>query len=413
MMGEAYLTIQQQMSYNQLMSKQPKNLSSDLQGISKLTIDAVKGTTKIVESLHGTISQYTSILGDPKEKTKGLTGLIYKSINSVTHLLGEGINAIFNKTSQMHGDYTGEHKLSATREAAAAAMNGVLGDHFEKGENPLAINMSFRINGQPLDDNQLQKLFDKASSDVTLLIHGLCMNDLQWTRDGHNHGDLFAEELGHTIIYLHYNSGLHVSENGRQLAEVIDKIKLKQDVRLNILGHSMGGLLARSACYYAAKTNHKWLSHLDRIIFLGTPHHGAVLAKGGHWADVLLEISPYSAPFAKITKVRSNGLTDLRHGYIVDEDWQDIEQRKVIPLPENIQCYAIATTKSEKESSKLANDVIGDGLVAINSALGIDKKSAFNLNIPKQNQWIGRNIGHMQLLSDEKVYAVIKNWLTL
>jgi len=76
-----------------------------------LSVDAVKGTTKVVESLHSTISQYTSILGDPKEKTKGLTGMIYKSVNGVTYLLGEGINAVLNKTSQMHGDYTGEHRL--------------------------------------------------------------------------------------------------------------------------------------------------------------------------------------------------------------------------------------------------------------------------------------------------------------
>jgi len=93
------------------------------------------------------------------------------------------------------------------------------------------------------------------------------------------------------------------------------------------------------------------------MVFLGTPHHGAVLAKGGHWADILLQISPYSAPFAKVTKVRSSGLTDLRHGYIIDEDWNNEEVRKIIPLPKNIQCYSIATTTSVKESSKLANDV--------------------------------------------------------
>ncbi len=391
------------------MPKQPKNLSSDLQGLSKLTIDAVKGTTKVVESLHSTISQYTSILGDPKEKTKGLTGAIYKSINGVTHLLGEGINAILNKSSKMHGDYTGEHKFSTTREAVAAAMNGVLGDHFEKGENPLAINMSFRVNGQSLDKIQLQELFDTATNDVTLLIHGLCMNDLQWTRERHNHGEILAEELDHSIVYLHYNTGLHVSENGSQLSQLLNEIRFNKQLKLNIVGHSMGGLVARSACFYAKKENHTWLSHLDKIIFLGSPHHGAVLAKGGHWADVLLQISPYSAPFAKITKVRSSGLTDLRHGYITEEDWQDTNNRKVIPLPKNIQCYTIATTTSDKESSKIANDVIGDGLVTINSALGIHK--THDLNIPKENQWIGRKISHMQLLSDKKVYAVIKNWL--
>lgn len=396
------------------MPKKPKNLSSDLQGISKLSIDAVKGTTKVVESLHSTISQYTSILGDPAKNTKdkkttGLTGLVYKSINGVTHLLGEGINAIFNKTSQMHDDYTGAHKLSTTREAVAAAMNGVLGDHFDKGENPLAINMSFRINGQSLDENQLLEWFKNATSKVTILIHGLCMNDLQWTREGHNHGDLLAKEMDHSIVYLHYNSGLHVSENGRQLSELLNGIEYSDNLSMNILAHSMGGLVARSACYYAKEKNYQWLSHLDKLIFLGTPHHGAVLAKGGHWADVLLQISPYSAPFAKITKVRSSGLTDLRHGYIIDDDWQNEEIRNFVPLPESVDCYAIATTTSEKESSKLASDLVGDGLVTINSALGVHKE--FKLHMPKENQWIGREISHMQLLSDRDVYEVVKKWL--
>lgn len=393
------------------MSKQPKNLSSDLRGISKLSVDAVKGTTKVVESLHSTISQYTSILGNPKEETKGLTKMIYKGINGVTHLMGEGLNAILNKTSKMHGNYTGEHKLSRTREAVAAAMNGMLGDHFEKGENPLAISMSFRVNGQSLDKNQLLELFNSTTNKVTILIHGLCMNDLQWMREGHNHGDLLAQELGHTIIYLHYNTGLHVSENGRQLSVLLNEIELNHNLSINILAHSMGGLVARSACYCAKQENHKWMSHLDKIIFLGTPHHGAVLAKGGHWADILLQISPYSAPFAKITKVRSSGLTDLRHGYIIDEDWQDEKVRNFVPLPEKINCYAIATTTSNKQSSKIGNDVVGDGLVTVNSALGKHKDKNYAFDFTDEHLWIGRNVSHMQLLSDKKIYAVIKNWL--
>jgi triacylglycerol esterase/lipase EstA (alpha/beta hydrolase family) len=178
---------------------------------------------------------------------------------------------------------------------------------------------------------------------------------------------------------------------------------------LNIVAHSMGGLIARSACYYAKRYNHNWLPDLNKIIFLGTPHHGAILAKGGHWTDLLLQISPYSAPFAKITKVRSSGLTDLRNGSIVDEDWQNEQVRKIIPLPKNVNCYAIATITSENKNSKIANNIVGDGLVTINSALG--KHKDLNLNIPEANQWIGKNISHIQLLSDKNVYEVIENWL--
>jgi len=393
------------------MSNKPKNLSSDLQGISQLSVETIKGITKVVESLHRTISEKPQILGGPKEKTTGLTGAIYKSINVVTHLIGEGINTVLKKTRDMHGEYSGEHRLSKTREAVASAMNGVLGDHFDKEENPLAITMSFRVNGESLDKQQLIELFNNNESSMTILIHGLCMNDLQWTRDGHNHGDLLQQKLGHTVVYLHYNTGLHVSENGRQLTHLLNEIEHRENISINILAHSMGGLVARSACYYAQKNNHNWLSCVDKIVFLGTPHHGAILAKGGHWADILLQISPYSAPFAKITKVRSSGLTDLRHGYITDEDWQNEEVRKIIPLPENIQCYAIAATKSNKESSKVNHYLVGDGLVSLNSALGEHKSNSLNIEFAKGQQWIARSIGHMQLLSDINVYKMIENWM--
>jgi len=395
------------------MPKKPKNLSSDLQGISQLSIDTVKGITHVVESLHSAISKNTSVLGDYDGKTSGLTGTIYKSIKLITHLLGEGINAVLNKTSHMHGEYSGEHKLSKTREAVAAAMNGVLGDHFDKKENPLAITMSFRKNGLALNKNQLAEIFNKSNNTITILIHGLCMNDLQWTREGHNHGELLEKELGHTVIYLHYNTGLHVSENGRQLSQLLNEIEINTDITINFLTHSMGGLVVRSACFYAKQLKSTWSKSVEKIIFLGTPHHGAILAKGGHMLDVFLEISPYSAPFAKITKVRSHGLTDLRHGYVIDEDWQEHDERKIVPLPANVNCYAIATTSSEKESSKIANEIVGDGLVSINSGLGIHKDKNLDLNIPKEHQWVGRNISHMQLLSDAEIYQVIKNWIKI
>ncbi len=389
-------------------SKKPKNLSSDIRGVSKLSIDAVKGTTKLVEALHSTISQYTPLLGTPKEKTKGLTSMVYKSINGITDLLGYGIDTLLSKSSYLHGDYSGDHKLSFRREAIASAMNGVLGDHFENNDNPLAITMSFRVGGRSLDIREINKLLANTESNATILIHGLCMNDLQWNREGHNHGECLSKDLNHTIIYLHYNTGLHVSENGKYLTRLLNELKVPTNVSLNFLTHSMGGLVAHSACFYAKQAKHDWLHSLNKMIFIGTPHHGALLAKGGHWADILLQISPYSAPFAKITKVRSNGLTDLRYGNVVDIDWQTDERQKV-PLPEKISCFAIATTTSDKEESTLSNGVVGDGLVTINSALGKDK--TFDLCIPKENQWIGRKINHMQMLSSKAIYQVINNWL--
>jgi len=92
--------------------------------------------------------------------------------------------------------------------------------------------------------------------------------------------------------------------------------------RLAIVGHSMGGLVARSACHYATQAGHTLPGRLDDLVLLGTPHIGAPPERAGAWVDFLMEISPYSAPLARLGKVRSALIKDLRHGYVRDEDWQ-------------------------------------------------------------------------------------------
>ncbi len=84
----------------------------------------------------------------------------------------------------------------------------------------------------------------------------------------------------------------------------------------------MGGLVARSACHYGALARHQWLRRVDKIVFVGTPHHGAPFERGGNWVDMLLSSSPYTAPLARLGKIRSAGITDLRFGNLVDEDWE-------------------------------------------------------------------------------------------
>ena len=79
------------------------------------------------------------------------------------------------------------------------------------------------------------------------------MNDIQWTRKGHNYGTALAEVLGQTPIYLLYNSGRHVSTNGQDLSELLEKLLAQWPVpveELVIVAHSMGGLVARSAVHY-------------------------------------------------------------------------------------------------------------------------------------------------------------------
>ncbi|UUZ51461.1 GPI inositol-deacylase [Massilia sp. B-10] len=90
---------------------------------------------------------------------------------------------------------------------------------------------------------------------------------------------------------------------------------------LLIVAHSMGGLVARSACHAAQEEGHSWPGLLRKMAFLGTPHHGAPLERGGNWVHLVTDLSAYSAPFSRLAKIRSAGITDLRHGSVLDEDW--------------------------------------------------------------------------------------------
>ena len=186
-------------------------------------------------------------------------------------------------------------------------------------------------------------------------------------------------------------------------------------LELSILAHSMGGLVSRSACYYAQNENKGWLKQLNKMIFLGTPHQGAPLEKMGHWLEQVLSSHSYTTHFTKLTQIRSNGITDLRHGYISDEDWSANEassatQRQPIELPQSVECFSVAAAMLNKKN-RLSDGIVGDGLVTVDSALGKHKETSLQLNFPIANQMIARNVNHMALLSNPDVYLQLKSWL--
>jgi pimeloyl-ACP methyl ester carboxylesterase len=243
------------------------------------------------------------------------------------------------------------------------------------------------------------------------------MNDRQWTRLGHDHGAALARDLGYAPVYLHYNSGLHTSTNGRAFAALLEQIVAQWPAPLDevvILAHSLGGLVARSACLYAEAEGQSWRRKLQSLICLGTPHHGAPLERGGNWVDFLLGVSRYSAPLARLGKIRSAGVTDMRFGNVLDEHWKGRDRfargpdpRGPMKLPDGVACYAIAATTAPQPGPKLP----GDGLVPVDSALGRHESPELALGFPEAHRWIGFGMSHLDLLSRTEVYATIVRWL--
>jgi len=393
--------------------------NTDLRGAARLATDATAGLTDLVEAMHERIARLPGWPA-PKEagRTSGITGLVYKTIRGVTRVVGGSLEALLGLLAPA----LDKDDPIPEREAILAALNGVLGDYLVASANPLAMPMVLRRNGHTLqiEPAALAASLPDASGQVLVLIHGLCMNDLQWARNGHDHGAALARDLGFTPVYLRYNSGLHVSINGHALANQLERLidQWPQPVeRLVLLCHSMGGLLARSAVHYATQAGHRWPSRLGDMVFLGTPHHGAPLERAGNWVDILLGATPYAAPFARLGKVRSAAITDLRHGNLLDEDWvgrdrfvRGADRRQPLPLPTGVRCYAVAASTGQ-QTGDLKDRLLGDGLVPLDSALGRHRDPRRCLAFAEERQWVGYGLNHLDLLSHAEVYAQLKRWL--
>ena len=305
------------------MAKTSKIHPSDLLGFSRLAIDATLGLSAVVEALHDNIVRAPGIFDTPSQgPTSGITGLVYRSIRSVTGLAGAGIDGVLAPLIPL----LAEKSSPPEREAVLAALNGVIGDYLTAAGNPLAISMRLRRNGKPLtlERRPLSAAIPKLGGKLAVLVHGLCMNDLQWKRKRHDHGAALARNSGYTPVWLHYNSGLHTSTNGLAFAQLLETLVEQWPApveELAIIGHSMGGLVSRSAHHYATVAGHRWPRHLRQIVFLGTPHHGTPLERLGNAVTAGLHLSPYTDAFGRLGEIRSAGITDLRYGNLLDDDW--------------------------------------------------------------------------------------------
>ena len=364
------------------MRKSPPGTATDLRGAAQLATDATAGLTDLVEAVHERVTRIPGWTPPALDgRARGITGLVYKSIRGVTRLAGGSLGALLGMLAAvlhpavLTSDTADAAAPPREREAIVAALNGVLGDYLAATANPLAISMTFRHHGRPLPlhPQALGGALPHAGSNVLVLVHGLCMGDLQWLQDGHDHGAALARDEGFTPVYLHYNSGRHISTNGREFAGQMEALLHawpRPVERLVLIGHSMGGL-------------------------------------------------PFTAPFARLGKVRSAGITDLRHGYLVEEDWvgrdrfarvTDRRQHLPLPLPAGVRCFAAAATLGA-QCGDLKDRLLGDGLVPLESALGHHRDPSRSLRFAPGRQWVGYGMGHLDLLKRPEVYAQIQTWL--
>ena len=305
-----------------------------------------------------------------------------------------------------------------------SVLNGLVGDRLEREQSPLQEPMSVRVGGLPVppERDALAAAFPEATPRLVVFVHGLMGNELGWrlgARQGRvPYGTRLAQERGWTSVDIRYNSGRHISENGRSLADLLEAVVAGWPVDVGevaLVGHSMGGLVSRSAAYQAAEDGMDWVGHVRRVVSLGTPHMGAPLEQAAHMGAYAFGLLPETRMMSTFLRRRSSGIRDLRQGSLVDEDWRDRDPEalraaacKEIPLLDGAtHCFVSATvTRSARHP---VGRVVGDTLVLTPSATGRSRtrKLAF------EDEY-GLHIGatnHIALLNHPAVYEKLHAWL--
>lgn len=407
-----------------------RRVLQDAGAVMRLAGDSTRSITGIVEGVHEAVLRSLGLPnGAEKGRINGLTGFVYRSVSGIAGMVAGASDATLQNLAARISDGAESMDASPARDVVVSVLNGVMGDRLEQSNSPLAVSMTLFCQGKNLGhDYDFSLNPDLAVTPrLVVIIHGLCMNESQWTIEGVESSAGHAEPLiaaGWTPIYLRYNSGRHVSSNGEQLADMLDRLVQAWPGgvdQLILLGHSMGGLLARSAAHTAEKSGKSWRKQLVGLIMLGTPHHGAPLERVGSWLDATLASFSHTRPFTALGQLRSAGITDLRHGNVIEADWlldgadtrftHRSDLRAPLALPAGVRCFAIAGSAAA-EPAAARDETAGDGLVPVSSALGVHRESERTLTFEQDNSWICQSCGHMKLLTHPEVTKKISEWVS-
>lgn len=299
-------------------------------------------------------------------------------------------------------------------ELAFSALSGLFGDHLIGRRNPLAPQFGLYRDGIKLDTDRtaLTTAFPSAQPRLVIFVHGLCCNETAWQlyqKAGDDSTRPYGERLsehGYTPLYLRYNTGAHISQNGRQLARLLQQLITQWPLPvadITLIGHSMGGLVIRAAAAAGQRRGDSWTQNVGNIICVGSPHQGAALERGAEALAQVLQSFELSRPWARVLEARSVGIRDLRFGATSDADWRAglaREWRPPNPIArlEHARYHFIGCSLGD-HARDWRSYLLGDGLVHLPSSLARELADTDSAVLFQRH--------HMQLLNDPAVYALI------
>jgi pimeloyl-ACP methyl ester carboxylesterase len=399
-------------------SKKKSGTAPSSTGYSDAAKTAVQETTLRIKEIHGAIAgksfdilQKIPLISGPATIVQRAHDTITAGVYAAIHY---GTGGLLGAVSMLEKHSTGfapGEPPGCLASGLRSALNGAFGDHLAASNNLLAISMAIHVNGAPikLDAEALRSAFPKAGKRLCVFIHGLSCDEHCWevekTSDRNaataeiDFGRQLDAEFHYAPLYLRYNSGLPIVQNGQQLADFLAALLAiwpQPDGELLIIGHSMGGLVALAACENAAAAGMQWPQSTSMLICLGSPNLGSPLERLGHLATSALLLTKTTAPLGKMAATRSQGIKDLRHG--------PGAPRKS-PTQQHMAFRFLGASLADDIDHPFG-EFLGDGLVTLDSA------TTHEIVGDVQSARLG-NIGHMGLVTDARVYRQIREWVAV
>ena len=291
-------------------------------------------------------------------------------------------------------------------------LNGMVGDYLDRRGNGLAIAMSLQHGGRPLppEARALTAAHPQATRRICVYVHGYCCNESVWSFpasgaaevvDADSYGTRLWRDGGFTPFFVRYNTGLPIAENGAHLAALLGELAAAYPQPIDeivLVGHSMGGLVLRSACNPAHPAAQAWIGLVRHVIYIGTPHDGADLARFAHLTTRTLHAIPNRVTqlIGDILNLRSRGVKDLMHGNAAAES-------EAPPWLPSARHHVLMGTLTRDPAHPIGR-IFGDALVRLPPThnASIDGSASPEVTVFPR-------VHHLALAHDASVYRHIKH----
>jgi hypothetical protein len=302
---------------------------------------------------------------------------------------------------------------------ALGVLNGAVGDYLVRTDNGLALPMALHLHGEPVAPTRgaLSAAYPDATARVVVLVHGLMNTEAIFKMpDGRDYGTLLRDDLGLTPLYVRYNSGLPIADNGAALSALLTAVVAEFPVpvaEVVLLGYSMGGLVLRAATHAASADGAPWLPLVRRALYVGTPHRGAPTERVGRVVSAVLRAipDPYTRLIADVADLRSDGLKDLGDADLRHEDRARRtlgvglrDPQHPVPLLPSIAHHLVAAVLSE---DRVVRALFGDAVVPVSSATGW-RSLGEGLDASRVRVFPG--LSHAAIPRSMAVYAQLRAW---